>query len=89
MDEREIERVYKAVANRKRVLIVRYLQAVRTATVGDIAKAIRLSFKATSRHLQLLSGTGYVTSEQHGLYVYYSLSPKSDFINRVLRTVNL
>jgi len=39
----------KALANRRRILIVRYLRVVKEAVVGGIADKIKLSFKSTSR----------------------------------------
>jgi DNA-binding transcriptional ArsR family regulator len=85
VSDRELERVFKAVANRKRIAILRHLKNG-SASVGEMAKAIKLSVKATSRHLQLLSGAGYVVSEQRGLFVFYSLNPQPD-AQRVLKNI--
>lgn len=73
--ERELEKLYKAIANKRRIAIVRYLQSG-AATVGEVAKAIKLSLKSTSRHLHVLAGAGLLVSEQRGLYVYYELDLK-------------
>ncbi len=88
VSERELEKLLKALANKKRIAIIRHLKTG-TATVGEIAKAIRLSIKATSRHLQLLSGAGYLMSEQQALYVHYTLNPQSADAARILKTVSL
>lgn len=48
---KEYERILKALANRRRLAILRHIRREKEARVGDIASAIRLSFKATSRHL--------------------------------------
>lgn len=85
VSEKELEKILKAVANRRRIGILRYLKNG-PATVGEVAKAIKLSVKATSRHLQLLSAAGYVSSEQHGLYVQYTLDPKPDAL-RILKPI--
>lgn len=85
MSDRELEKLFKAVANRRRTAILRYLRSG-SATVGEIAKAIKLSIKATSRHLQILSGAGYIISEQRGLYVHYSLHGRPE-IFRSLKSV--
>lgn len=85
ISDRELEKLFKALANRKRIVILRYLKPG-SATVGEIAKAIKLSIKATSRHLQILSGAGYIISEQRGLYVHYSLNGRSE-IFRSLKTI--
>ena len=83
--DKELERIYKGIANRRRIAIIRILKAGR-ATVSDIAAAIKLSHKSTSRHLQVLSAAGFVSSEQTGLFVYYSLDTQSERIARVVRT---
>lgn len=82
--DKDFEKLYKALANRRRIAIVRYLKSG-SATVGEIAKSIKLSIKSTSRHLQVLLGAKFVVSEQHGLYVHYSLDTKSESF-RTLRS---
>ncbi len=75
MKEKEMERVLKALANRRRLAIVRYLKRTREATVGDIADEIRLSFKATSKHLGVLYAADIVDREQRSLQMWYRLVP--------------
>ncbi len=73
--EKQFERVIKSLANRRRLAILRYLRKEKEATVGDIADEIRLSFKATSKHLGVLSAAGVVDREQRSLQMFYFLSP--------------
>ncbi|TSC68034.1 MAG: hypothetical protein G01um101472_187 [Parcubacteria group bacterium Gr01-1014_72] len=72
-DVRELERVLKALANRRRLGILKFLKLKKEAIVGEIAEAIRLSFKSTSRHLSILSGAGVVEREQRSTEVFYSI----------------
>ena len=74
MKEKEIERILKALANKRRLAIIKYLRNNRRASVGDIAEAIKLSFKATSKHLIMLDHVDLVEKEQIGLTVIYFLS---------------
>ena len=74
MSEKELEKVLKALANRRRIAILQYLKRVGTAPVGDIADAIKLSFKATSKHLLILSNADIVEKEQISLSMIYSLA---------------
>ena len=67
------ERVFKALANRRRLMIVAYLHTEKRASVTDIAAKIRLSVAATSRHLRQLATADIVESEQEVTTVYYSL----------------
>lgn len=79
-----IEKNLKAVANRRRLSIIKYLKENSEATVGDIADAIRLSFKATSKHLGILSAVDIVDKDQRGLQMYYRLNK---ITNPMLRTL--
>jgi DNA-binding transcriptional ArsR family regulator len=72
--EKEMERLLKALANGRRLLIISYLKKVREANVSEIAEEIRLSLKSTSRHLYVLFSADLVERNQRGLEVYYKLS---------------
>lgn len=74
MKEKELERILKALANRRRFGIIRYLKYERETSVGDIAEAIHLSLKATSKHLGILSSVDIVEKEQKSLMMFYRLS---------------
>jgi len=77
MNEKELEKVLKALANKRRVAILKYLKRAGTASVGEIAGSIKLSFKATSKHLMILSNVDIVEKEQVSLTMLYFL-PKSN-----------
>ncbi|MDE2078986.1 MAG: winged helix-turn-helix transcriptional regulator [Patescibacteria group bacterium] len=70
----ELERVLKALANRRRIAIVRYLKTRKEAVVGDVASEIKLSFKSTSHHLAILSAAGILEKEQRSLNMYYCIA---------------
>ncbi len=71
----ELNRILKALANKRRLQILRYLKRGRSS-VTDIAAEIKLSFKATSRHLSILAHANIVEKEQEGLVVWHSLASK-------------
>ena len=71
---KKIEKILKALANKRRLAILLYLHKVNKASVGDIASEIQLSFKATSKHLQLLANADLLDREQISLAMLYSLS---------------
>jgi len=80
ISEKDFERIMKALANRRRLAILRLLKRGDgrkggEASVGDIAEEIRLSFKATSKHLGILSAADIVDREQRSLQMFYRLSP--------------
>jgi DNA-binding transcriptional ArsR family regulator len=74
---KDLEKSLKGLANQRRLRIVQYLKKNKEASVGNIAKAIKLSFRSTSRHLAVLAAADIVEKEQRGLLVFYSLSPSS------------
>jgi len=76
MKEREIERILKALANRRRLAIIKFLKKKGEKMVGDIAEEIKLSFKATSKHLGILYAANIVEKEQRSLQMFYRLSPQ-------------
>ena len=71
---KDIEKQMKALANARRLAILKYLKKTREATVGDIAEEIKLSFKATSKHLGILYAAGMLEKDQRSLAIHYRLS---------------
>lgn len=71
---KELERILKALANRRRLAIVQTIRKRKEASVGNIATEIKLSFRATSKHLSVLSGAGIVEREQRGTQMLYCLA---------------
>lgn len=74
MNKKELEKVFKSLANKRRITILKFIKKFGRASVGDIAKAIKLSFKATSKHLIILSNVDLLEKEQNGLEVFYSIT---------------
>ncbi len=70
---KNLEKQYKALANRRRLAILKYLKSHQQATVGDIAREIKLKLKATSKHLRILAAADFVDFEQKSLNVFYFL----------------
>ena len=88
MKEQEFEKIFKALANRRRLKILKYLKSKSPAVVGDIADNINLSFKATSKHLLILSNAGIVEKEQISLNMFYSISPtKHQIVSKLLSII--
>ena len=69
-----LEKPLKALANRRRLAIIKLLKNRREASVGEIADHIKLSMKATSKHLVILSANDIVQREQRSSQMFYSLS---------------
>jgi len=76
MNEKELERLLKALGNKRRLAILAYLKKVKESSVGEIASHIKLSLKATSKHLSVLYGIDALEKEQRSLNVFYRLNSK-------------
>jgi len=73
---KELELQYKALANRRRLEILRLLKRTGRLSVGSVADKIGLSYRSTSKHLGILARVNAVAREQIGLTVYCSLPGK-------------
>ncbi|MFA6535917.1 MAG: metalloregulator ArsR/SmtB family transcription factor [Candidatus Paceibacterota bacterium] len=69
-----LEKILKAVANKRRIAIIKYLALNKEASVSDISTIIKLSFKATSKHLGVLYAADIVEKEQRSLQMFYRLA---------------
>lgn len=85
--EKDIEKLLKALANERRLQILSYLKKEKEASVGDIAENIKLSFKATSKHLRILSAANIVEREQRSLLAYYTLGSSPHSLIRHLLSI--
>lgn len=74
----------KALANLKRLHIIRALKEGNEKFVGEIADDINLSIRATSKHLKILSAADIVEKEQRGPQIFYTLSPNLDPISKLV-----
>jgi len=71
---KDYEKILKALANRRRLQILKYLKDKNVASVTVLANHLKLSFKSTSKHLGVLFGAGVVDKEQKSLSMFYSIS---------------
>lgn len=67
--------VFRALANENRILIIDMLSGDRRINVSDIARELKISFKATSNHLAILKNLGILQSHDVAGHVFYSLKP--------------
>jgi len=74
MNDKEIEKILKALANKRRLAIVNLLKKKGRISVGNLASAIKLSFNATSKHLKILFSINIVDKDQVGLVMFYKIS---------------
>ena len=78
------EKILKALANGRRLEILKYIKNKKEANVGDIASHIKLSFKSTSRHLAILQSVDILEKEQRNVTVFYSLNQQMNFLAKLV-----
>ena len=71
---KNLERVFRGLANRRRLHIIQFLLRKKEASVSEIAEEIRLSFKSTSKHLLALRQLDILDNRQEQLRVFYRVS---------------
>ena len=74
MQMKELEKTMKALANKRRLAILKFLKKRTQAPVAEIAEAINLSFEATSKHLGILFNAEILEREQISPQIYYRIS---------------
>ena len=83
--EKGLEFELKALANKRRLSIIKLLKDKKELTVSEISKSIKLSFKSTSKHLSVLKLADIVEYEQRGLLYFYKLNfPLPDSVRVIL-----
>jgi len=83
----QLEKTLKALANKRRLAIIKYLKDEGPASVTDIAATIKLSFRSTSRHLNVLFAADILGKEQQSLQVYYFIVSKPDPLTRYILSI--
>ena len=74
MSNKELVKIFKALGNERRFLILKHLFAKKELTVGQISEFINLSFKSVSRHLSVLSNVDLVKVRQVSINRFYSIN---------------
>ncbi|MBI4094723.1 MAG: winged helix-turn-helix transcriptional regulator [Candidatus Liptonbacteria bacterium] len=86
---KQLERVFKGLANRRRLAIIRILSKKKELPVAEIAKHIDLSFTSTSKHLARLHELDILDRRQESLTVYYRLGDTPPVaVKQVLLTIS-
>ena|SRR3989338_3023630 len=74
----------KILAENHRLEILQYLKKKREAPVGEIADHVKISFKATSKHLLFLAKKEILKRRYDGPFVLYSISDNLSGFNKLI-----
>ncbi len=70
----DLVRLFKAVANKRRVEILRLLLDEGEKNVSEVSQRLKISFVSASRHLLQLERVNLLKNRQENLWVYYSVN---------------
>lgn len=71
---KDLTNIFKALANERRLIILKLLIDARELTVSEISERINLSYKSTSKHLIQLERAGFLKNRMVSLNVYYAIA---------------
>ena len=77
-------KIFKILANEKRLKILRLLIDSDELSVGQIAEELKMPLVTVSRHLEKLRSGELVKFREDGLKMYYSLAEPQNSLTRIL-----
>ena len=83
---KQLERVFKGVANHRRIEIVTLIDKNPGITLFQISERLKSNFKTISEHIRKLVIAGLVDKKYLGRNVAHLLSPYGQKIIKILRT---
>ena len=86
MIEKELETLLKALANRRRLAIITLHKKTNINDVGVIANHLKISFRATSKHLRILASVDIVNREQRGVQAFYCINKDDPLVVKQIIT---
>lgn len=88
MEINQTEKTLKALANRRRLKIVKYIFKNKKSSVSELSEYLNLSLKSTSKHLLILKNAEILDSEQIRLTRFYALVyPLSPLVKEIVSMV--
>ncbi len=88
MEINQTEKTLKALANRRRLKIIKYIFKNKKASVSELSEYLNLSLKSTSKHLLILKNVEILDSEQIRLTRFYALVyPLSPLVKEIVSMV--
>ena len=83
--KRELEKIFKGVANHRRVEILTLLDSKPDLSVVDIANELRTNFKTIAEHIRKMHIAGLIFKTSKGNSVCHTLSPLGQSILKFCR----
>jgi ArsR family transcriptional regulator, arsenate/arsenite/antimonite-responsive transcriptional repressor len=84
---KDLDKAVKASADINRMRILSLLK-VKKMCVCEIAFVLGISQPSVSRHLKKLKKTGFIASENEGLWTNYYLHPQNPYAENFIKNLN-
>jgi DNA-binding transcriptional ArsR family regulator len=85
MKYKDLEIILKGIANKKRLMILEFLNKTGECDTGTIADYLKTDYKVVVPHLERLLKGGLITRRRDGLIVNYQISDLGKRILNLLK----
>lgn len=85
-DSQKLERIFKGVANHRRIDILHLISRNPGITLDGISETLNCNFKTISEHTRRLVIAGLINKKYLGKSVAHNLSPYGEKIYQMLKT---
>jgi DNA-binding transcriptional ArsR family regulator len=89
MKYKDLEIILKGLANKKRLMILDFLNRTGENDTGTIADYLNTDYKIAIPHLEKLLRAGLITKRREGLIVHYQISNLGKRILHLLKNFHL
>jgi DNA-binding transcriptional ArsR family regulator len=89
MKYKDLEIILKGLANKKRLMILDFLNRTGENDTGTIADYLNTDYKIVIPHLEKLLKAGLITKRREGLIVHYQISNLGKRILHLLKNFHL
>lgn len=86
-NKRELEKIFKGVANHRRVEILLLLDKTPGLSVIEVSEKLKTNFKTIAEHIRKLHISGLVFKTSHGQSVAHTISPLGKDVLAFCRTL--
>ncbi len=83
---KNFEKIFRSLANRRRLEIVKLLMSKKELTVQEIAQEIKIALYSASRHMIQLRNSDFLDRRREGKYNFYHIDDGGrGFVKEILK----
>ena len=85
LKSRALEQIVRGFSNHKRIGILQLLDSTPELSVGEVARAQKMSLKLSSAHLKRLIVAGLIMKKSQGKEIRHKLTKRGNYILKLLQ----